>query len=235
MEGRWTDAPSDEVSQAALLDLRRNGLFMRGFHRLQRLSPFPEPYAYLYIFLAVAGIVLFLQLPLLWKTAALALAVPKLRPKVQAAQKRHAGDMAKLNQELQRIYREGGVNPATGCVKGFLDVGLIVGFYFAFRGFVPQLQLDDARFFWTADLAGRDFKILLVWGAIGLVHIMISPRLAQSSAFGLFVQGAVGLTLGGLLAWFLHWPAYLMLFWSTLWLATVAFHVVLVSVHAQRG
>ncbi|MBQ5401532.1 MAG: membrane protein insertase YidC, partial [Bacteroidales bacterium] len=40
----------------------------------------------------------------------------RLQPKIQELQRRHEGNPQKLNQEMQNLYREEGVNPMSGCL-----------------------------------------------------------------------------------------------------------------------
>ena len=40
----------------------------------------------------------------------------RLQPKVAELQKKHAANKQKLNEEMARLYKEEGVNPASGCL-----------------------------------------------------------------------------------------------------------------------
>ncbi|MFO1432369.1 MAG: hypothetical protein U1F76_19865 [Candidatus Competibacteraceae bacterium] len=62
----------DDAQRLALqssLDRRSDDLSMRFFRFLWSSSPFPQPYAYLFILLVLTLIVKFLELPFLFKTA----------------------------------------------------------------------------------------------------------------------------------------------------------------------
>jgi YidC/Oxa1 family membrane protein insertase len=83
-----------------------------------------------------------------------------LQPQMKAIQDRYAGmkvtDPArqKMNTEIMNLYREKGVNPASGCVPMLLQMPLL----FAFYSMLSQaIELRGADFgFWIHDLSQAD-------------------------------------------------------------------------------
>ena len=83
-----------------------------------------------------------------------------LQPQVKAIQDRYAGLKAtdparqKMNTELMNLYREKGVNPASGCVPMLLTFPVL----FAFYALLSQaIELRGAPFFgWIQDLSVKD-------------------------------------------------------------------------------
>ena len=140
-----------------------------------------------------------------------------------------------MNQKVQEIYRRYDINPMVGCFKFVFDIGLLLLVYFTFRGYTPQLALDGAEFFWAASILDRDPGILIVWMVIGLFLFLMSPRIAHASVGSLFVQAVFGLGILAALAWFLSWPAWLLLFWGIVWACTTAVQVILVAFYAQKA
>jgi YidC/Oxa1 family membrane protein insertase len=55
----------------------------------------------------------------------------KLQPKVRELQKKYAKDKEKLNQEMMKLYKEHGVNPASGCLPSLIQLPIFFGVYFA--------------------------------------------------------------------------------------------------------
>ena len=56
-----------------------------------------------------------------------------LNPEVQEIQKKHAGNQQKMNEELQRVYREAGVSPMSGCLWTLLPFPILIALYQAIR------------------------------------------------------------------------------------------------------
>jgi len=83
-----------------------------------------------------------------------------LQPKMKAIQDRYAGlkvtdpERQKMNTEIMALYRQEGVNPASGCVPMLLTLPVL----FAFYSLLSQaIELRGAPFgFWIRDLSERD-------------------------------------------------------------------------------
>ncbi|MCL2392111.1 MAG: membrane protein insertase YidC [Oscillospiraceae bacterium] len=57
----------------------------------------------------------------------------RLQPKLQEIQKKYASNKAKINEEMQKMYKEEGVNPASGCLWGFLPLPIMLALFQAIR------------------------------------------------------------------------------------------------------
>ena len=55
-----------------------------------------------------------------------------LQPEMKALQQKYKGDRAKLAQEQQRLYKERGVSPASGCLPAVLTLFLLGPMYYVF-------------------------------------------------------------------------------------------------------
>jgi YidC/Oxa1 family membrane protein insertase len=83
-----------------------------------------------------------------------------LQPKMKAIQDRYAGlkvtdpERQKMNSEIMSLYKQEGVNPASGCVPMLLTLPVL----FAFYSLLSQaIELRGAPFgFWITDLSERD-------------------------------------------------------------------------------
>jgi YidC/Oxa1 family membrane protein insertase len=83
-----------------------------------------------------------------------------LQPKMKAIQDRYSGlkvtdpERQKMNTEIMALYRQEGVNPASGCVPMLLTLPVL----FAFYSLLSQaIELRGAPFgFWIRDLSERD-------------------------------------------------------------------------------
>lgn len=57
----------------------------------------------------------------------------RLQPKLQELQRRHEGNPQKLNQEMQKLYREEGVNPMSGCLWSLIPFPILIALYSVIR------------------------------------------------------------------------------------------------------
>ena len=57
----------------------------------------------------------------------------RLQPKIQELQRRHEGNQQKLNQEMQKLYREEGVNPMSGCLWSLIPFPILIALYSVIR------------------------------------------------------------------------------------------------------
>ena len=57
----------------------------------------------------------------------------RLQPLIQELQKRHEGNPQKLNAEMQKLYREEGVNPMSGCLWSLIPFPILIALYSVVR------------------------------------------------------------------------------------------------------
>ena len=57
----------------------------------------------------------------------------RLQPRIAELQRRHEGNQQKLNEELQKLYREEGVNPMSGCLWSLIPFPILIALYSVIR------------------------------------------------------------------------------------------------------
>ncbi|MCL2425040.1 MAG: YidC/Oxa1 family membrane protein insertase [Oscillospiraceae bacterium] len=57
----------------------------------------------------------------------------RLQPKMAELQKKHGANKQKLQEETAKLYREEGVNPASGCLWTFIQMPIMIALFFAIR------------------------------------------------------------------------------------------------------
>jgi len=57
----------------------------------------------------------------------------RLQPKIAEIQKKHGANRAKLSEETQKLWKEEGVNPASGCIWGLLPLPIMFALFQAIR------------------------------------------------------------------------------------------------------
>lgn len=144
----------------------------------------------------------------------------KLQPEVKAIQKRYEKykmtdpERQKMNTEMMALYRERGVNPASGCVPMLLTMPVLFAFYALLS---VAIELRGAPFVgWIQDLSSYDplYITPLLMGGTMFWQQYITPSTADP------VQQKMMLIMPVVfLVMFLWAPAGLVLYWlfSNLW------------------
>jgi YidC/Oxa1 family membrane protein insertase len=112
----------------------------------------------------------------------------QIQPEAKAIQERYAKlkttDPArqKMNQELMALYRERGVNPASGCVPMLLTMPVFFAFY---AMLTVAIELRGAPFFgWIHDLSRPDplYIIPILMGLTQIWQMRITPQTGTDPA-----------------------------------------------------
>src|SRR5690625_1423429 len=104
-----------------------------------------------------------------------------LRPEIEEVNKKYKDDQMKRQKDTMAINRKAGVNPASGCLVGLIQMPIFIAL---FRLFPSVFDLRHESFLWAEDLASYDviaqlpFKIPF-YGA----HISLFPILASVAIF----------------------------------------------------
>ena len=53
----------------------------------------------------------------------------RLQPQIAELQKKHGTNKAKINEETMKLYKEEGVNPASGCLWGFIPLPIMLALF----------------------------------------------------------------------------------------------------------
>lgn len=81
----------------------------------------------------------------------------KVSPKQRELQQRHKGDRQKLNEEIAKLYKEEGVNPASGCLPLILQLPVMYGLFDVLRSY----KYTHANWQWLWNLAKPDHTFVL--------------------------------------------------------------------------
>jgi len=109
------------------------------------MNTIAQPFAWLLMFLynlvnnyglallLVAIIVRVLLLPFQMKGKRGMMRQSRLQPKIAELQKKHGANKQKLNEEMAKLYKEEGVNPASGCLWSFIQMPIMIALFYAIR------------------------------------------------------------------------------------------------------
>jgi YidC/Oxa1 family membrane protein insertase len=92
-------------------------------------------------------IIMALLTPLTVKSTRSMVAMQKLQPELKRLQQKYKGPehRTELNEEMMRLYREEGVNPATGCITGLLQAPFLFILYSVIRGLSQTLLAVNGK------------------------------------------------------------------------------------------
>jgi YidC/Oxa1 family membrane protein insertase len=92
-------------------------------------------------------IIMALLTPLTIKSTRSMVAMQKLQPELKRLQQKYKGPehRQELNEEMMRLYREEGVNPATGCITGLLQAPFLFILYSVIRGLAQTLSATKGK------------------------------------------------------------------------------------------
>ena len=64
----------------------------------------------------------------------------RLQPRIAELQKRHEGNQQKLNAEMQKLYREEGINPMSGCLWSLIPFPILIALYSVIRQPITRMM-----------------------------------------------------------------------------------------------
>ena len=105
----------------------------------------------------------------------------KIAPKIKELQEKYKGDKQRLGQEQMRLFKEEGVNPASGCMGGCLPMLLQFPIFIGlFRALRISIDLRQEPFMlWISDLSRPDtlfhlpFSLPIIGTAINILPILM--------------------------------------------------------------
>jgi YidC/Oxa1 family membrane protein insertase len=172
---------------------------------------------------AIVALTIFINLamfPLRQKAVGSMRKMQEIQPQMKAIQERYANykitdpQRQKMNEEVMALYKEKGVNPASGCIPMLLTFP----FLFAFYAMLSQaIEIRGADFFgWITDLSRPDplYITPLIMGATMFWQQKITPTSADP------VQQRVMMIMPVMFTFmFLSYPSGLVIYWtiSNLW------------------
>lgn len=86
-------------------------------------------------------------------------AMTAIQPLIKEVQRKHGNDRERVTQETMRIYKEHGVNPASGCLPLVIQMPIFIGLYSALITLSSQDSGDDQfrePFLWMPSLGEPD-------------------------------------------------------------------------------
>jgi len=126
----------------------------------------------------VAVIVKVILLPFQMKGKRGQLRQARLQPRIQELQKKHGANKQKLNEEMAKLYKEEGINPASGCLWSFIQMPIMIALFVAIRqpltlmmGVAPELFERGGRILQVLEEAGVTYTDEILNGFYAQINI----------------------------------------------------------------
>jgi len=173
-----------------------------------------------------------LMFPLSKKQSMGTLKMQKLQPQMQALQSKYKDDQQRLQIETQKLYKEAGYNPASGCLPMLFQFLVLFAMYnlfnnyFEFRGamfipgWIPDLSAGDSvfTFKFNIPLIGNHLRILpIIYVAVQILNGVVTQFGGMAGGNGQSQATMKFMTYGmPIMFFFLFYnaPAGLLLYWT---------------------
>ncbi len=105
-------------------------------------------------------------LPLYHRQNKYTAAMADLQPKIKDIQTKYAADKNTMNEKMNELYQEAGVNPLAGCLPMVIQLPIILGLFALLRNPLVYIQGSEMvaavheSFLWVSDLSQPDNWIL---------------------------------------------------------------------------
>jgi len=135
-----------------------------------------------------------------------------LKPAMDKLRAEHKDDPRMLQQEMMKLYREGGANPLGGCLPIFVQLPVFIVLYYTIREFDKLESFRTGGLLWFQDLTVYD--PLYILPVLYIATMMVSQEIAMQNTapeqkkIMRFMPLVFGIVL-------LRFPAGLFVYWVT--------------------
>ncbi len=181
---------------------------------LQFIHKFIPNYGFSIMILTLIIKILFF--PLTFSSSKSMAKMQEIQPKIKALRakyKKAKTDIAqrrKLNEEMMRLYKEHGINPAGGCLPLLIQIPVFWGF---FRLLLVSIELRHSPFIlWIKDLSVKDpyYVTPILMGITQYISQKMTPSSADPTQARIMLIMPVIMTL-----FFMNFQSGLVLYWLT--------------------
>jgi YidC/Oxa1 family membrane protein insertase len=161
-------------------------------------------------------IIKILFFPLTYSSSKSMAKMQELQPKMKAIRskykkaKQDIGQRRKMNEEIMKLYKEHGVNPAGGCLPMLIQLPIFWGF---FRMLAISLEFRQSPFiFWIKDLSVHDpvYVTPILMGITQYISQKMTPTSADPTQQRMMMIMPVVMTI-----FFMNFSSGLVLYWLT--------------------
>ena len=128
-----------------------------------------------------------IMLPFQMKSKKSMMRMSRVSGQMQDLQKRYAKNQAKLQEEMQKLYEEEGVNPMSGCLRSFLPLPILMALYSIIRQPITHFMMLSKDVLQTVVQSAAD-------AGVDLTNIVMMDKATGAPALkdGLYQMAAYG-------------------------------------------
>lgn len=128
-----------------------------------------------------------IMLPFQMKSKKSMMRMSRVSGQMQELQKRYAKNQAKLQEEMQKLYEEEGVNPMSGCLWSFLPFPILIALYSIIRQPITHFMMLSKDVLQTVVQSAAD-------AGVNLTNIVMMDKATGAPALkdGLYQMAAYG-------------------------------------------
>ncbi len=161
-------------------------------------------------------IIKILFFPLTYSSTKSMAKMQELQPKIKALRakykksKQDIGQRRKMNEEMMKLYKEHGINPAGGCLPILVQIPIFWGF---FRLLIVSIEFRQSPFvFWIKDLSVKDpyYVTPILMGITQFISQKMTPTSADPTQQKMMLIMPVIMTI-----FFMNFQSGLVLYWLT--------------------
>ena len=187
-----------------------------------------------------------LMFPIAQKQFASMASMKAIQPKMKAIQERHKDDRVKQQQEMQKLFKDEGVNPLAGCLPLILQIPI---FFALYKVLILAIEMRHEPFLYIRDLSAPDpATILNLFGllpftppsflAIGVLAVLLGITMWLTFKMNPSQMDPMQQQIFNIMPWVLMFvmapfAAGLLLYWVTSNVLTLAQQKYLYSQHPQ--
>ncbi len=101
----------------------------------------PSPLGFSIVVLTI--IIRFAMYPMITSQLKASRKMQELNPHIANLKERHKGDNTRIQQETMKLYKEHGVNPASGCISAIIQMGIVI--FGLYPAFTKVISLDPSK------------------------------------------------------------------------------------------
>jgi len=112
--------------------------------------------------IAIAGltvVVMIVTSPLTVKSTRSTIAMQRVAPELKKIQAKYKGDRVTLNEEMMKLYKEHGINPAGGCLPMLVQLPVFVVLYGVIRGLTSTVKLKSGKIIARPDYVSHHTRL----------------------------------------------------------------------------
>ncbi len=152
-------------------------------------------------------IVRIVTFPLSYKSFVSMKRMQELAPKIEKIRKKYRDDPVKMQEEMMKLYKEAGFNPASGCLPMLLQIPI---FFSLYKVLLITVDLKVSSFLWLPSLAQKDpyYVLPVLMGLSMIAQQFFTPSTDKKQALTGYLM-AVGFTI-----LFANFPSGLVIYWT---------------------